>query len=162
MLDDTPHGTSARTKSGVTVWQIPRAALDQVRGEHPEIFYRLVGMVARRLSDRLRAASERLVRQAGAPALSNVRREHDSLGEREVPNHAYYGVQTVRAIENFPFSGIHVSHYEHFVRALACVKKPPRSPTPSSARSTKRLATRSPRRATKSWPASCTTSSSWT
>lgn len=123
MLDDTPHGTSARTKSGATVWQIPRAALDQVRGEHPEIFYRLVGMVARRLSDRLRAASERLLRQAGAPALSNVRREHDSLGEREVPNHAYYGVQTVRAVENFPFSGVRVSHYEHFVRALACVKK---------------------------------------
>src|SRR4249920_2935481 len=123
MLDDTPHGTSARTHQGARVWQIQRAELDQVRAEQPEIFYRLVGQIARRLSDRLRAASERLAKEGGPPALTNVRREHDSLGERDVPNHAYYGVQTIRAIENFPFSGVHVRHYEHFVRALACVKK---------------------------------------
>src|SRR4029077_6856544 len=62
-------------------------------------------------------------KEGGPPALTDARREHDSLGERDVPNHAYYGVQTIRAMETFPFSGIHVSHYEHFVRALACVKK---------------------------------------
>lgn len=123
MLDDTPHATSARTHQGATVWQIPRAELDKVRAENPEIFYRLVGQIARRLSDRLRAASERLAKESGPTAISDVRREHDSLGERDVPNHAYYGVQTLRAVENFPFSGIHVRHYEHFVRALACVKK---------------------------------------
>jgi aspartate ammonia-lyase len=123
MLDDTPHGTSAVTRQGATLWQISRAELDTVRQKSPQIFYRIVGQIARRLSDRLKAASERLVKENGAPALTNVRREHDSLGEREVPNHAYYGVQTLRAMENFPFSGIHVCHYEHFVRALACVKK---------------------------------------
>jgi len=123
MLDDTAHGTSAVTRQGAKIWQIPRGELDKVRAENPEVFYRLVGLIARRLSDRLRTASERLVKETGAPALTNVRSEHDSLGERDVPNHAYYGVQTIRAVENFPFSGIHVSHYEHFVRALACVKK---------------------------------------
>src|SRR5262245_29963932 len=123
MLDDTPHGTSARTHQGAKVWQIPRAELEKVRAEKPDVFYRLVGQMARRLSDRLRAASERLAKESGPATLTNVRREHDSLGERDVPNHAYYGVQTVRAIENFPFSGIHVRHYEHFVRAFACVKK---------------------------------------
>jgi aspartate ammonia-lyase len=123
MLDDTPHGTSAVTRHGAKVWQIPRAVLDETREEQPQVFYRIVGQVARRLSDRLKAASERIAGDGGAPVLTNVRREHDSLGEREVPNQAYYGVQTVRAMENFPFSGIHVCHYEHFVRALACVKK---------------------------------------
>ena len=123
LLDDTPHGVSAVTRHGATVWQIPRAELDTIRAENPEVFYRLVAQIARRLSERLRAASERLAGEAGAPAITHVRREHDSLGERDVPNNAYYGVQTVRAIENFPFSGIHVAHYEHFVRALACVKK---------------------------------------
>jgi aspartate ammonia-lyase len=123
MLDDTAHGASGRTHQGATVWQIPRAELDKVRAENPEIFYRLVGQIARRLSDRLRAATERLANEGGPATLTNVRREHDSLGEREVPDHAYYGVQTIRAIENFPFSGIHVRHYEHFVRAFACVKK---------------------------------------
>jgi aspartate ammonia-lyase len=32
--------------------------------------------------------------------------EHDLLGEREVPAHAYYGVHTLRALENFPVSNI--------------------------------------------------------
>jgi aspartate ammonia-lyase len=123
MLDDTPHGTSGVTHQGATVWQISREELDSVRKEQPEVFYRLVGQVARRLSDRLRTASERIAKESGPATLSNVRREHDSLGERDVPNNAYYGVQTLRATENFRFSGIRLSHYEHFVRALACVKK---------------------------------------
>ncbi|MFN0066058.1 MAG: aspartate ammonia-lyase [Limisphaerales bacterium] len=123
MLDDAPHTTSAVARQGAQVWQIPRAELDQVRAENPAVFYRLVGQVARRLSDRLRAATERLAGEAGEAALAGVRREHDSLGERDVPGHAYYGVQTLRAVENFPFSGIRVGHYEHFVRGLAMVKK---------------------------------------
>src|SRR3974390_256493 len=123
MLDESPHSTSAVTHQGAQVWQISRAELDMVRSENPEIFYRLCGQVARRLSERLRAAAERLAKESGPTTLTDVRREHDSLGERDVPNHAYYGVQSVRAIENFPFSGIRVGHYEHFVCALACVKK---------------------------------------
>jgi aspartate ammonia-lyase len=123
LLDETPHATSAVTWRGAVVWQIARAHLEAVRQQSPEVFYRIVGQIARRLSDRLRAATERVAREAGAPTLSSARREHDSLGEREVPNHAYYGVQTVRAKENFPFSGVRVCHYEQFVRALACVKK---------------------------------------
>jgi aspartate ammonia-lyase len=123
MLDHSPHSTSAVTRHGARVWQIPREELEVVRLETPDVFYRLVGQLARRLSERLRLATERLVQESGEPALSSVRGEHDSLGEREVPNSAYYGVQTVRALENFPFSGIRVRHYEHLVRALACVKK---------------------------------------
>jgi aspartate ammonia-lyase len=123
MLDDTPHATSGVARHGATIWQIPRAQLEAVREQNPRVFYRLVGQVARRIGDRLRLASERLEKQAAAPVITGVRREHDSLGEREVQHHAYYGVQTLRAVENFPFSGIHVRNYEHFVRALAYVKK---------------------------------------
>ena len=32
--------------------------------------------------------------------------ERDSMGERQIPSSAYYGIQTLRAIENFPISGI--------------------------------------------------------
>jgi aspartate ammonia-lyase len=123
MLDDSPHITSAVTDQGCQVWQISRAELDKVRVENAEVFYRLVGQIARRLSEWLRAAAERIAKETGPATITSVRREHDSLGDRDVPNHAYYGVQTVRAKENFPFSGIHVGHYEHFVRALAFVKK---------------------------------------
>src|SRR3954468_6971340 len=49
MLDDSPHASSAVTRQGATVWQTPRAALEEARAENPEIFYRLVGRMATRL-----------------------------------------------------------------------------------------------------------------
>jgi aspartate ammonia-lyase len=49
-----------------------------------------------------------------------TRTEKDSLGAREVPADAYYGIQTLRATENFPVSGLRASH--HLVRAYALLK----------------------------------------
>jgi aspartate ammonia-lyase len=49
--------------------------------------------------------------------------EHDLLGEREVPADAYYGVHTLRALENFPISKIPISTYPNLIKALACVKQ---------------------------------------
>jgi aspartate ammonia-lyase len=46
--------------------------------------------------------------------------EQDSLGPREVPDHVYWGIQTLRARENFPVSGLRASH--HLVRAYAFLK----------------------------------------
>lgn len=37
---------------------------------------------------------------------TDFRIERDSMGDRQIPNHLYYGIQTQRAIENFPISGI--------------------------------------------------------
>ncbi|MBI5096210.1 MAG: aspartate ammonia-lyase, partial [Nitrospirae bacterium] len=39
-------------------------------------------------------------------ARKGFRIERDSLGEKQVPTWAYYGVQTARAVENFPISGV--------------------------------------------------------
>ena len=38
-----------------------------------------------------------------------VRTEHDLLGDRAVPADAYYGVHTLRALENFPITGTPIS-----------------------------------------------------
>ena len=51
------------------------------------------------------------------------RLEHDSLGEREVPAERYYGIQTLRALENFSITGIPISHYPRLVHSLAYIKK---------------------------------------
>lgn len=123
MLDDAPHAANALTQKGAKVWQISRAELEKVRAEKPDIFYRIVGRIAARLSERLRFAAERIAGEKSATVVSSVRTEHDSLGEREVPDHAYYGVQTIRGMENFHISGIGMYHFEHFIRAFAFVKK---------------------------------------
>jgi aspartate ammonia-lyase len=51
-----------------------------------------------------------------------VRVEKDLLGEKKIPAEAYYGVQTARALENFPISGVLINHYPGFVEAWAIVK----------------------------------------
>lgn len=50
----------------------------------------------------------------------NSRIEKDFLGEKKVPIHAYYGIQTLRAVENFPITGYRV--HEELIKALAIVK----------------------------------------
>ncbi|MCI4347393.1 MAG: aspartate ammonia-lyase [Thermoplasmata archaeon] len=52
--------------------------------------------------------------------MSATRTEEDSLGKKEVPAEAYYGIQTLRAVENFPVSGLRAS--PHLVRAYALLK----------------------------------------
>ena len=55
---------------------------------------------------------------AGGP----TRMERDLLGEKAVPADAYYGVQTMRALENFNISGIPISHYPGFIEGFVIVK----------------------------------------
>jgi fumarate hydratase class II len=47
--------------------------------------------------------------------------EKDSLGEVRVPEDAYYGAQTKRAVENFPISGLRFPRA--FIRALGMIKR---------------------------------------
>jgi aspartate ammonia-lyase len=51
------------------------------------------------------------------------RLEHDFLGEREIPDEVYYGVQTLRAGENFNITGIPLSTQPLFIKAFGAVKK---------------------------------------
>src|SRR4051812_13180240 len=57
------------------------------------------------------------------PMTQPVRTEHDLLGDRTVPADAYYGIHTLRALENFPITGTPISIYPDLVNALACVKQ---------------------------------------
>ena len=50
-----------------------------------------------------------------------MRKEHDFLGELEVADELYYGVQTIRALENFHITGKHID--PDFIKSLAMVKK---------------------------------------
>ena len=52
-----------------------------------------------------------------------TRTEHDLLGDRAVPADVYWGIHTLRALENFPISGVPISLYPEFVDALVAVKQ---------------------------------------
>ena len=49
------------------------------------------------------------------------RTEHDSVGDKKVPENAYYGVQTLRAVENFRITGLQM--HPEIINSLACIKK---------------------------------------
>ncbi|WP_205195180.1 aspartate ammonia-lyase [Chitinophaga sp. Cy-1792] len=49
--------------------------------------------------------------------------EHDFLGEKEIPQDVYYGIQTLRALENFHITGIPLKVEPAMVQALGYVKK---------------------------------------
>ncbi|WP_433745788.1 aspartate ammonia-lyase [Falsibacillus pallidus] len=52
---------------------------------------------------------------------NDFRIEKDFLGSKEVPANAYYGVQTLRAVENFPITGYRI--HTELIKAMAMVKK---------------------------------------
>ncbi|HEY5649332.1 MAG TPA: class II fumarate hydratase, partial [Nitrospiria bacterium] len=54
------------------------------------------------------------------PQNPKTRIERDSMGEKPVPAEAYYGIQTLRAVENFPISGLRFPRA--FIRAMGLIK----------------------------------------
>ncbi|NVO03363.1 MAG: aspartate ammonia-lyase [Bacteroidetes bacterium] len=55
--------------------------------------------------------------------MQTTRKEHDFLGELNIPENVYYGIQTLRALENFNITGISLSKQPTFIKALGYVKK---------------------------------------
>ena len=125
LLDDSTHGTSARTLSNTTVLQLTREQVTNMLRETPSLYAALVGRAAKAISHRLAAVDATLVGRGRALGFGGVRTrvEHDLLGEREVPDEALYGVQTLRALENFPITGIPLREFPALIEALGAVKE---------------------------------------
>jgi aspartate ammonia-lyase len=51
-----------------------------------------------------------------------MRTERDFLGEKQIPDHAYWGVHTMRAVENYPITGITLANTPDIIKAIAMVK----------------------------------------
>lgn len=124
LMDELAHSVSGLAVGEVKVWTIGRDVVLAFREAHPEVYYRMVGRAARRIGARLRETTSRFANSEQMRVeITGFRMEHDSLGDREISNSHYFGIQTSRAVDNFPFSGILLCHYQHFVNALAQVKK---------------------------------------
>ena len=52
-----------------------------------------------------------------------MRREHDLLGELDIPEDAYYGIQTFRSVENFQITGLRLCDFPDFIKGLAYTKQ---------------------------------------
>ncbi|MFL5529928.1 MAG: aspartate ammonia-lyase, partial [Gemmatimonadaceae bacterium] len=124
LLDDSAHGTSARAIQRVEAYLVTAEQVQSFLREQPALYAALVARAARAISQRLSAADATLVGRGRTLGFTGTRsrREKDLLGERDVPDDALYGVQTLRALENFPITGIAVREFPALVEALAAVK----------------------------------------
>lgn len=75
------------------------------------------------LADKKTAKEQSASAQGATSSTKKTRTEHDLLGELEVPADAYYGVHTVRAIDNFQISYVTINSIPEFIRGMVQVKK---------------------------------------
>ncbi len=124
LLDSTEHGTGARAITATKAFVLSREQVQTMLREAPSLYAALLGRSARAISQRLAATDATLVGRGRTLGFGGARMrvEHDLLGDREIPDEALYGVQTLRALENFPITGVALREFPALIEALAAVK----------------------------------------
>jgi aspartate ammonia-lyase len=122
IMDDSPHTTSARTALKTDFFIISKDRFQELLKDHSDIALKILSRVVKVISRRMRHANIRSINIAAQYESGRTRTEHDLLGEREVPQEFYYGVQTLRGLENFNISGVSLSFYPVLIESLAMVK----------------------------------------
>lgn len=118
LMEDSPHSTSARAAEDSTILSLNKE-LFRASGS---IALVILSNITKVVSRRMRYANAKAMNLTAQYESGKTRLEHDLLGDREVPYEYYYGIQTLRALENFNISGITLSFFPDFINALAMVK----------------------------------------
>lgn len=116
---NSPHSTSARALKQTVVFIVNYEMLSK----NAEMSIKVLTNITRVIQRRMRYANNRMINPAAQYESGSTRLEHDLLGERDVPAESYYGVQTLRAIDNFNISGVTINFYPALIDALAFVKQ---------------------------------------
>jgi aspartate ammonia-lyase len=123
LLDPSQHSATGRAVTPLEVLEFPAAEVHAQLADDANATRLVLSAVARVIVRRLQYTAARRSGWDRIYRAGETRVEHDLLGEREVPDDARYGIQTLRAVENFPITGIRLAHFPHLVRALAMVKQ---------------------------------------
>jgi aspartate ammonia-lyase len=118
LTDDSPHSTSARAKIPTKVFCLHKDFF----ATHGPISLKIFSNIARVISRRMRQTNAKAISSSAQYESGRTRLEHDLLGERSVPFEYYYGIQTLRALENFNITGVTLNFYPVLVESLAMVK----------------------------------------
>ncbi len=119
MSDEQLHTTAARATEPSVILCLDKSFFN----ENGSITLKIFSVITEVITRRMRNVKDKNVHAAGQYFSDNTRLEHDLLGEREVSQDSLYGVQTLRAIENFDISGTTLNYYPLLIDALAQVKK---------------------------------------
>ncbi len=122
LIENLPHTLSARVLKKTTLMLVNKDSVSKFYSLYPVTTGRLLMGITRVLSRRVRMNSVKAANIASSYFTGKTRNEHDFLGEKEIPSEYYFGVQTLRALENFYISGISISHVPELIEAMAMIK----------------------------------------
>lgn len=122
LMDDSLHSTSARALLTSIVIVISRDKFMEFMQKYPDTGLKVLSRIVTVIARRMRLSTSKLLNAAAQYESGRTRFEHDLLGEREVPYEYYYGIQTLRAVENFNITGVVLSAFPALIDALAMVK----------------------------------------
>ncbi len=122
IMADTPHSTNARALTATTVLCISKAGFTHLFDTETAIGLKIFKQISKVISRRMRQSNSKVVNVGAQYESGRTRSEHDLLGSRDVPAEVYYGIQTMRGIENFTMSGVTLNFFPELIIGLAQVK----------------------------------------
>jgi len=121
-IDNSPHSTSARATLASVVLAISGEKFSEMIKNEPDITLKIFSRMSKVIFRRMQFANTRVINYGAQYQSGRTRKEHDLLGSRDVPFEMYYGIQTLRAVENFNISGVTLSFYPVLIESIALVK----------------------------------------
>jgi aspartate ammonia-lyase len=122
LIDDSPHSTNARATLNTSALVLSKDKFFEISNSEVHLPVRILSRMAKVISRRMQFTNTRVINLAAQYRSGNTRVENDLLGYRDVPSEVYYGIQTLRGLENFNISGVSLSFYPILIEALAMVK----------------------------------------
>ena len=122
LFDDSPHSTSAKAEVDTTVISIRKEKFFNLFEQNGLLSVKIFSLIAGVMSRRLQQTNSRVVNSSAQYESGQTRNEHDLIGDRKVPYEAYYGIQTLRAMENFNISGVTLNFFPDIIIGHAIVK----------------------------------------
>lgn len=116
---DSTHSTSARALKPTTILNVNKDFFNYSTATTLKILSNITRVISRRM----RHVNNRMLNISAQYESGKTRVENDLLGRREVPFESYYGIQTLRGIENFNISGITLNFFPSLIEGLSMVKE---------------------------------------
>lgn len=116
------HSLTAKCKSNGVVARMTESSVRALEQELPRLHAHIVAALARLLAGRLAYANRGDRGFSAEFRPGRFRTEHDLLGDREIPYNVLWGVQTLRAMENFHISGVRLAEFPEMIESLALIK----------------------------------------
>ncbi len=122
-IEDGTHSVAGLATRAGRRAVLPALEIRRLRTEQPALFADVVLEVTRLVIHRLRNASRGERGRGAIVQQGKTRTEHDLLGYREVPEDVLWGIQTLRALENFNITGVRLDSFPEWIDSLAEIKR---------------------------------------